>query len=260
MAADGGAPPPAPGRQGAGPRRVATQGGLSPTLAPTQHGADPTLALFDLDHTLLSGDSDELWCRFLVRYGVLPASLLARNQAMDDAYRAGKASAAEYAGFHVGLLAGRSPAQWAPWRERFFREDVRPRIPDDARALVESHRVRGDRLVLTTATHRLITELTAADLGIADLIATEPEVAGGLCTGRIDGVPNMREGKVQRLHAWLAGQGLSVAALAAASAYSDSVNDLPLLGAVGRPVAVDPDERLFAHAGLRGWPVLRLRR
>jgi HAD superfamily hydrolase (TIGR01490 family) len=186
--------------------------------------------------------------------------MLARNQAMDDAYRAGQASAADYAGFHVGLLAGRSPAQWAPWRERFFREEVRPRIPDDARALVESHRQRGDRLVLTTATNRLITELTASDLGIGDLIATEPEVAGGLCTGRIDGVPNMRDGKVQRLHAWLAGQGLSAGVLAAASAYSDSVNDLPLLGAVGRPVVVDPDELLLVHAVTGNWPVLRLRR
>jgi phosphoserine phosphatase len=113
---------------------------------------------------------------------------------------------------------------------------------------------------MTTATNRLITELTASDLGIGDLLATEFEVAGGLCTGRVDGMPNMREGKVQRLHAWLGAQGLPVATLTAASAYSDSINDLPLLGAVGRPIVVDPDELLFAHAVTRNWPVLRLRR
>jgi HAD superfamily hydrolase (TIGR01490 family) len=222
------------------------------------------LALFDLDHTLLSGDSDVLWCDFLVQHGLLPADQLVRNAEMDAGYRAGTVSVAEFCSFYVGMLAGHSPVFWQPWRERFLRKEVRPRIPDDARALVEHHRAQGDLLVLTTATNRVITELTALDLGFEHLIATEAEETNGLYTGRVHGVPNMREGKVERLQTWLAGRGLSgpaqTALLADAHAYSDSANDLPLLGAVGRPVAVDPDERLQAHAARLGWSVLRLRR
>ena len=222
------------------------------------------LALFDLDHTLLSGDSDVLWCEFLVRHGLLPAEQLQRNAELDAAYRAGTVAVADYCNFFVGMLAGRNAAFWAPWREDFLRLEVRPRIPSDARALVERHRATGDLTVLTTATNRVITELTAIELGFEHLIATEVELAEGVFTGRTTGEPNMRAGKVARLHAWLAGRGLDAPAraeaLALSHAYSDSANDLPLLGAVGHPVAVDPDERLRAHAQASGWRVLQLRR
>lgn len=224
----------------------------------------PPLALFDLDHTLLSGDSDDLWCRFLVAEGLLPHEHLQRNAEMDAAYRAGTVSVAGFSAFYVGQLAGRSPGEWAPLRQRFMDEQIRPRIPDDARALVEEHRAQGHTLVLTTATNRVITELTATELGFPQLIATEVELLAGRYTGRVAGEPNMRDGKVVRLLAWLAARGLDEAArrdaLAGAWFYSDSANDLPLLKAVGRPVAVDPDDRLQATAGQRGWPVRRLRR
>jgi HAD superfamily hydrolase (TIGR01490 family) len=222
------------------------------------------LALFDLDHTLLSGDSDDLWCRFLVAHGQLPGEHLQRNAEMDAAYRTGTVSVDGFSAFYVGQLAGRSPDDWAPWRQRFMDEEIRPRIPDDARALVEEHRALGHTLVLTTATNRVITELTAAELGFPHLIATEVEIQGGIYTGRIAGVPNMREGKVARLLAWLADRGLDEAArrdaMAGAWFYSDSGNDLPLLGAVGQAVVVDPDERLLATAQRLGWPVRRLQR
>ena len=149
---------------------------------------------------------------------------------------------------------------WQGLRERFLRDVVAPRIPASARALVERHRGEGDRVVLTTATNRFLVELTATDLGIDDLIATEVEVVDGVFSGRNTGVLNMREGKVERLRQWLEAQGLPAAVLADAAFYSDSKNDLPLLQAVGRPIAVDPDAVLAAHAGREGWPVLRLPR
>jgi len=221
----------------------------------------PALALFDLDHTLLTGDSDVLWCEFLMDEGVLDrAAFQPRNDAIARRYREGSVSAEEFCDFYVATLAGRSLAEWRPWCERFLREVVGPRIPASARALVESHRERGDRVVMTTATNRLLTELTARHLGIADLLATEVEVVDGRCTGRTRGVLNMREGKVTRLRAWLGEQGLPADAFSDAVFYSDSVNDVPLLQAVGHPVVVDPDTRLRAHALSAGWPLLELAR
>jgi HAD superfamily phosphoserine phosphatase-like hydrolase len=210
------------------------------------------LALFDLDHTLLSGDSDVLWCEFLMRHGLLPrAEFEARNAGMAERYRAGNVAPAEFCDFYVSTLAGRSRSAWQPWRERFLNEVVLPLIPPSAVALVDSHRRRGDLLVLTTATNRFITELTAAHLGMEHLIATEAERVGGEFTGRTEGTLNMRAGKVSRLHGWLDAQGLPHSLLDDASF---------LLRAVGNPVAVDPDEQLLAVAVEAAWPVLRLTR
>lgn len=217
-----------------------------------------TLAIFDLDHTLLAGDSDVLWCDFLVRHGLAPADQAERNRALDAGYRSGAVGVAEFCDFYAGLLAGRTPAFWAPWRERFLHDEVLPRIPPAAHTLVQRHRAAGHRLLMSTATNRVITELTAAALGFGELIATEVALEGGTYTGRTTGTPNMREGKVARLHAWLAAQGLDDSALATAFFYSDSANDLPLLGAVGFAVVVDPDARLAAEARARAWPVLSL--
>lgn len=219
------------------------------------------LALFDLDHTLLSGDSDVLWCEFLMQQGLLPRTEFeARNADMAARYRAGAVTPAEFCDFYVSTLAGRSPAEWQPWVERFVNEVVAPLIPPAADALVQSHRARGELLVLTTATNRFITEATARRLGLDHLIATEAQMVAGRFTGRAEHTLNMREGKVTRLLAWLDDQGLAPALLADATFYSDSANDLPLLRAVGHPVAVDPDEILLAAASAAGWPVLRLQR
>ncbi len=218
------------------------------------------LALFDLDHTLLSGDSDVLWCDFLIDAGLLDESFRERNAEMLRRYTAGSVTPAEFCDFYVATLAGHDAAFWAPWRERLLAERVRPRICADARALLARHRDAGDTLVLTTATNRLITEPIARDLGIEHHLATEIEVVGGRCTGRTRGVLNMRAGKVERMRTWLAERGLDDDALKHATFYSDSINDLPLLSAVGTPVAVDPDERLRAAALRQGWRVLHLER
>jgi HAD superfamily hydrolase (TIGR01490 family) len=218
------------------------------------------LALFDLDHTLLTGDSDVLWCEFLVEHGLLDASFRERNAEMERQYAAGTVSPEAFCSFFASTLAGRGPAFWAPWRTQFLERVIRPRIPADARRLLQRHREAGDTLVLTTATHRVITELTAVELGLEHLIATEVELVDGVYTGRTQGVLNMRGGKVERLQAWLPLHGGPSEALGRASFYSDSINDLPLLSAVGQPVAVDPDHRLEAAARDRGWPVLRFDR
>ncbi len=219
------------------------------------------LALFDLDHTLLSGDSDVLWCEFLMDKGILDrAEFAPRNAEMARRYGEGSVSAAEFCEFYVSTMAGRSLADWRPWCERFLVDVIAPRIPASARALVETHRARGERVVMTTATNRVLTELTARHLGIDDLLATEVELIDGVCSGRTAGVLNMRDGKVTRLHAWLADRQLPADALGRATFYSDSSNDLPLLQAVARPVAVDPDARLRAHALAAGWSVLELAR
>jgi HAD superfamily hydrolase (TIGR01490 family) len=218
------------------------------------------LALFDLDHTLLSGDSDMLWCDFLVDAGLLDASFRERNADMLRRYTAGTVTPVEFCDFYAATLTGRELAFWEPWRERLLAERVRPRICADARALLRRHREAGDTLVLTTATNRLITAPVARDLGFEHHIATEVEVVEGRCTGRTSGVLNMRTGKVERLRAWLAERSLDETLLKQATFYSDSINDLPLLSAVGHPVVVDPDDRLHAAALRHRWPVLHFDR
>ncbi len=217
------------------------------------------LALFDLDHTLLDGDSDVLWCDFLIARGVLArADFAARNERMARDYRAGTVSAQAFCEFYVSTLALRTRLEWEPLRREFLSRLVAPRIGAGALALVRQHKAAGDLLVLTTATNRFITEPTAIHLGIEHLIATECEVdAAGNFTGRTQGTLNMREGKVERLQAWLRSRDIDWADCEA-SFYSDSINDLPLLAAVRRPVAVDPDAALTAEAARRGWPVLHL--
>lgn len=218
----------------------------------------PTLALFDLDNTLLDGDGDDLWCRFLVRHRLSDRALEAHNARMGEDYRSGRVGVRAFSDFYAALSAGRSPAFWAPWQERFVEEEIRPRLPVAARACVASHRSAGHTLVLTTASNRLIAERTAQALGFEHLLATELELADGVFTGRVIGEPNMREGKLRRLRAWLAGRGLCDDALASAWFYSDSINDLPLLSAVGRPVAVSPDPALARHAAEQGWRIKHL--
>ena len=231
---------------------------MSADLAPPR--APPPLALFDLDGTLLAGDTDVLWCEFLIDEGVIDReTFAARNREVADRYGRGEITPAEFAGFYAATLAGRAPAEWSPLRERFVARAIAPRIGAASFALVAARRAAGDRLVLTTATNRFLTAPIAALLGIADLIATDLEVAAtGEFTGRTAGIVNMREGKVTRLTRWLRDERLAASSLATAAFYSDSINDLPLLCAVGTPVVVDPDSRLQTEAARRGWPVISL--
>jgi HAD superfamily hydrolase (TIGR01490 family) len=219
------------------------------------------LAIFDLDHTLLSGDSDVLWCEFLLARGLLDrAAFGERSAQVEQGYRGGSITVQAFSEFYLSTLAGRSRAQLAALRDAFMSECILPRIPASARALVHAHRAAGELLVMSTATNRYLTELTAIELGFEHLIATEPEEADGVFTGRSQHVLNMREGKLLRLREWLAAMKLPTEVLTQATFYSDSINDLPLLQAIGRAIAVDPDAKLLAYAQAQGWTVLRLER
>lgn len=218
------------------------------------------LAVFDLDHTLLSADSDQLWCDFLIDEGLLePVHFGTRNAELERGYRDGSVSVQAFCDFYVGTLAGRTPAQWQPLRERFLHERVLPCVCPGTPALLQRHRDAGDLLLMSTATNHFITELTAQALGFAHLLATDCEIdAQGRFSGRTQGVLNMRQGKVARLQAWLAERGRALADVDSWF-YSDSKNDLPLLQAVQHPVVVDGDEVLRAHAAQQGWPCISLR-
>jgi len=217
------------------------------------------LTLFDLDHTLLNGDSDVLWCDFLIAKGVLDKEhFAARNADIETRYQAGTVGLQEFADFYVGTLAGRSPQQWEPLRQEFMAEWIAPRITPAAIALVDKHLEAGDLVLMTTATNRFLTELTAMYFDIEHLIATEAEIRDDRFTGRTTGTLNMREGKVTRLKDWMKARGLHFKDCQS-TAYSDSINDLPLLEAVNQPVTVNADARLAAIAAERGWPALSLR-
>ncbi|NCU00974.1 HAD family hydrolase [Candidatus Macondimonas diazotrophica] len=215
-----------------------------------------TLALFDLDNTLLAGDSDHLWGDYLVTLGVVDGThYRAQNQRFYDAYRAGTLDIHEFLAFALKPLADHPRERLEAWRERFVAELIGPIVLPAAQALVDQHRRQGHRTVIITATNRFVTEPIARLFGVDALIATDPEEEAGAYTGRVAGVPCYRDGKVIRLAEWLAG-----AQPAETWFYSDSHNDLPLLGQVEHPVAIDPDPLLEEQARQRGWPVLTLRR
>jgi len=213
------------------------------------------LALFDLDHTLLDGDSDSLWGRFLVREGVVEAKEYAAANARYHAdYVAGRLDMHEYLAFGLRPLRDNPPEALYAWRERFVAECIRPRIPQASRALLAQHAER--TRIIITATNSFVTAPIAAEFGVEHLIATEPEQRDGRFTGGVAGPPCFREGKVHKLEAWLAAQGF---AADERWFYSDSHNDLPLLERVEHPVAVNPDPVLAETARQRGWPVIKLR-
>ena len=215
------------------------------------------LTIFDLDNTLLGGDSDYLWGQFLIEQGVVDKISYEReNQRFYLEYRQGTLDILEFLNFQLRPLAEHNPGQLREWRERFMDEKIKPIILPAARELIASHRDKGNTLVVITATNRFITEPIAEAVHIENLIATEPEMINDRYTGHVTGIPCFREGKVHRLNEWLKANGMN---LAASSFYSDSHNDLPLLELVTYPVAVDPDETLAQHAEMRGWPIISLR-
>jgi HAD superfamily hydrolase (TIGR01490 family) len=217
------------------------------------------LVLFDLDNTLLAGDSDFEWAQFLIEQGVLDREVYeARNQRFYDEYRAGTLDIHAFLDFQLKPLSRHPRAQLAAWHREYMERKIRPLIRASARALVESH--RGDVRVVITATNSFVTAPIAREFGIAELIATEPEQRDGEFTGTVRGTPCFREGKVTQLEAWLARRGSALADFPGSWFYSDSHNDLPLLERVSHPVAVDPDATLRARAERSGWPIISLHR
>jgi len=217
----------------------------------------PGLALFDLDHTLLDGDSDVSWAEFLIEEGVLhPEEYHAKNQWFFDRYKDGTLDIREFLEFQLAPLARHSRAQLDEWHEEYMQRKIRPIIHARAADLIARH--RGGLVALVTATNRFITAPIARELGIEHLVATDLEEVEGRFTGRPLGTPSFREGKIRRVEEWLAGMGRRLEEFESWF-YSDSLNDLPLLERVTHPVAVDPDATLRARAIERGWPVISLR-
>ena len=216
-----------------------------------------SLAIFDLDNTLIAGDSDYEWGQYLVERGVVNAELHAReNRRFYEAYKAGTLDIDEFCRFAFRPLRDNPMPELLAWRDDFFATRIRPLILPAAIDLLDRHRSAGDRLMIITATNSFITGPIASTLGVDDLLATEPEIRDGRFTGELSGIPCFREGKVARLEAWLEENGGS---LEGSWFYSDSHNDLPLLSRVENPVAVDADVPLTEHAGRHGWPVISLR-
>lgn len=218
------------------------------------------LALFDLDNTLLAGDSDFEWGQFLISQGVLDRELhLARNLQFYEDYKAGTLDIHAFLEFQLKPLSTHSRNQLDVWHELYMAQKVRPMMTEKARQLVQKHRDKGDLMVIITATNSFVTGPIAKEFGVEHLIGTTPEEIDGQFTGRVSGVPSFKEGKVTRLNQWLESRGQQLADFETSWFYSDSHNDLPLMKMVKQPVAVDPDPQLKTHAEQQGWPIISLR-
>ncbi|MBP7203412.1 MAG: HAD family hydrolase [Propionivibrio sp.] len=217
------------------------------------------LALFDLDHTLLTGDSDYEWTQYLVSKGIVDRTTHeARNAEFYEQYKAGTMDIHEFLDFQLRPLADHTRADLEAWHADFMETQIRPRLSQKARELVRKHLDAGDICAMVTATNSFVTGPIARELGIPHLIATIPAQENGRFTGKPRGLPSFREGKIARVDAWLESMGLWWNNFQRSWFYSDSHNDLPLLLRVTDPVVVDPDATLRAYAENAGWPTLSI--
>lgn len=216
-----------------------------------------TLAIFDLDNTLIAGDSDNLWGQFVCERGLVDAEdFAARNEQFFQDYKRGSLDIDAYLRFALSSIAGRSREELDSWHREFMHTMIEPLLLPQAVELLADHRRRGHQLLIITATNEFITRPIAELLGVSELIACEGEIVEGRYTGEPRGIPSYHAGKVTRLQQWLQGRDTD---LVGSFFYSDSHNDLPLLELVDNPVAVDPDDILRARAELEGWPIISLR-
>lgn len=215
------------------------------------------LAIFDLDNTLIAGDSDHAWGEFLVERKLVDGDAFARaNDQFYEDYKRGQLDIHAYLAFALEPLTRFSPDELLSLHADFMATKIAPLMLPKAQQLLQQHRDAGDFLLIITATNRFVTGPIGAALQIDDLLASEPEVIDGRYTGRACGVPCFQAGKVTRLHAWLEQSGHS---LEDSYFYSDSHNDIPLLQEVTHPIAVDPDDALRQHAAAQQWPIISLR-
>ena len=218
------------------------------------------LALFDLDNTILAGDSDYNWSRFLIQEGYLDGAIHAeKNEKFYADYKAGTLDIYAFVEFQFKPLARNPRSILNQLLKKYVEEVIKPMITEKAYALVRKHREEGDLLIVITATNSFITKPIAALFGIENLIGTDPEEKEGEFTGKVSGLPSFKEGKVTRLEAWLKNKNLSLADFKKSYFYSDSHNDLPLMQKVTHPVAVDSDDILTEYANSKGWPQISLR-
>ena len=218
------------------------------------------LALFDLDNTILAGDSDYNWSRFLIQEGYLDGAIHAeKNEKFYADYKAGTLDIYAFVEFQFKPLARNPRAVLNQLLKKYVEEVIKPMITEKARVLVKRHQEEGDLIIVITATNSFITKPIAELFGIENLIGTDPEEKEGEFTGKVSGLPSFKEGKVTRLEAWLKNKKLSLASFEKSYFYSDSHNDLPLMQKVTHPVAVDSDDVLSEYAQSKGWPQISLR-
>lgn len=220
------------------------------------------LALFDLDNTLLSGDSDFEWAQFLIGKGVVDREIQeAKNLQFYEQYKAGTLDIYEFLNFQLAPLTRHPRAELDAWHDEYLARHIRPIIGEPARALVNKHLANGDLCAIVTATNSFVTGPIAREFGIPHLIGTTPAVnpENGAFSGLPRGTPAFRDGKIERVESWLESLGYWWGSFADSFFYSDSHNDLPLMSKVKSPIAIDPDDRLRAHCQLHNWPVLSLR-
>ena len=220
------------------------------------------LALFDLDNTLLCGDSDYEWAQFLISRGVVDREVQeARNNQFYADYKAGTLDIQAFLDFQLAPLARHSRAELDAWHREFMATRIAPIMGDKAKALVRRHLDAGDLCAVVTATNSFVTGPIARAFGIPHLIGTIPgaDAESGRFTGAPIGVPSFQAGKIHRVEAWLVESGTWWGSFDNSYFYSDSHNDLPLMKKVSHPVAVDPDPTLKSHAEAHGWPVISLR-
>ncbi|GAA3966665.1 HAD family hydrolase [Allohahella marinimesophila] len=219
------------------------------------------LALFDLDNTLLDGDSDYLWGEYMCELGIVDRDAYAKgNEQFHADYREGKLDIHAYLRFALEPLSRYSVEDLHRHRASFIDQEIRQRVSKASLELVDEHRQAGDQLIMITATNDFVTRPIADIFGIDVLLASDAEMKDGCYTGQATGTPCFQDGKLTKLETWLREQGVNDIdiPLRSASFYSDSRNDLPLLSRVGRPVCVNPDPVLLATANDRGWPVIKL--
>lgn len=218
------------------------------------------LALFDLDNTLISIDSDHAWGRYLVARGIVDSAEFDRkNDYFYERYKAGTLDIHEYLLFALAPLARRPRAEIDAWHDHYMQSVILPAIGAKARALVDKHLAAGDLCCCVTATNAFVTAPIAREFRIPHLIACDLEEHEGVFSGKPRGIPSFQEGKIRRVEAWLAGMNRRLADYPKSYFYSDSRNDIPLLERVSDPVAVDPDDTLQTLALARRWPVISLR-
>jgi HAD superfamily hydrolase (TIGR01490 family) len=218
------------------------------------------LVLFDLDNTLLAGDSDYEWGQFLIAKGVVDGPHYeAKNKAFYEDYKAGRLDIYAFLAFALHPLATHTRVQLDTWHAEYMDTRIRPMITQAARDLVKRHLDEADLVAIITATNSFVTGPIAKEFGIPHLIATDPEEINGRFTGEVAGTPCFREGKVTRLEHFLEAHGTRLDGLSSSWFYSDSHNDLPLLEIIQHPIAVDPDPALRARALEKAWPVISLR-
>jgi HAD superfamily hydrolase (TIGR01490 family) len=215
------------------------------------------LAIFDLDNTLIDGDSDYLWGEYLVKNRLIDAEQYRQaNERFYRQYKDGTLDIYEYQAFSLKPLTEHPIETLQAWHQDFMNTMIEPILLPKAYDLIESHRTKGDKLLIITATNSFITQPIGLKLGIRDLIGTDPEMENNRYTGRVAGIPSFQHGKVTRLQAWLLENQQN---LEGSYFYSDSHNDLPLLEQVKHPIAVDADDKLSEIARQRGWQQISLR-